>query len=220
MPWCAAVEADAAAGLRPLVVLAVAGTTNTGSVDDLPGLARVCHERGIWLHVDGAYGAFAALTESGRTALAGLELADSVTLDPHKWLYQPFECGAVLVREGYLLQEAFEIHPSYLQDTRAHHGETNFAERGSAADQDEPRPEAVDVPAATSGSTRSGRRSTGPWTLARYAEEYVDRSPVLELLSPASLGIVCLRRHPRRARRGGGPRPAQRRPRGGSRGER
>ena len=85
---------------------------------------------GVWLHVDGAYGAFAALTERGREALTGLELADSVTLDPHKWLYQPFECGAVLVRRGHLLKEAFEIHPSYLQDTTARDGAVNFADRG------------------------------------------------------------------------------------------
>jgi glutamate/tyrosine decarboxylase-like PLP-dependent enzyme len=79
----------------------------------------------VWLIVDGAYGAFAALTDRGREALAGLELAGSVTLDPHKWLYQPFECGALLVRRGHLLKDAFEIHPSYLQDTTARDGATN-----------------------------------------------------------------------------------------------
>ena len=69
----------------------------------------------MWLHVDAAYGGFAALTERGRAALRGIELADSVTLDPHKWLYQPFECGCLLVREGTLLRRAFEITPDYLQ---------------------------------------------------------------------------------------------------------
>ena len=96
----AAIDADAAAGREPLFVAAAAGSTNTGAIDPLPELAGVCRERGVWLHVDGAYGAFAALTERGREALAGIELADSVTLDPHKWLYQPFECGCAARPRG------------------------------------------------------------------------------------------------------------------------
>jgi selenocysteine lyase/cysteine desulfurase len=88
-----AIEADFAAGRRPLVVCANAGATNTGAVDPLPEVAAICAQHGVWLHVDAAYGGFAALTDRGRAALAGLELADSVTLDPHKWLYQPIECG-------------------------------------------------------------------------------------------------------------------------------
>ena len=112
----AAIDADAAAGREPLFVAAAAGSTNTGAIDPLAELAAICRERGVWLHVDGAYGAFAALTERGREALRGIELADSVTLDPHKWLYQPLECGALLVREGRLLRRAFEIVPDYLKD--------------------------------------------------------------------------------------------------------
>ena len=79
-------------------------------------LAAICRERGVWLHVDAAYGGFAVLTERGRDALAGIELADSITLDPHKWLYQPFECGCLLVRDGRALRRAFEITPDYLRD--------------------------------------------------------------------------------------------------------
>ena len=109
---------------------AAGGTTNTGAVDPLPELSEICREHGLWLHVDAAYGGFAAITERGQgCASPGLELADSVTLDPHKWLYQPFECGAVLVREGHLLEEAFEIHPDYLQDARTDR-EVNFADQG------------------------------------------------------------------------------------------
>ena len=80
------------------------------------------------LHVDGAYGGFAALTERGRRALEGIELADSVTLDPHKWLYQPIECGCVLVREGHLLRQAFTIDPDYLADRKS--DEVNFSDLG------------------------------------------------------------------------------------------
>ena len=82
----------------------------------------------MWLHVDAAYGGFAALTERGRAALAGIELADSVTLDPHKWLYQPIECGCLLVREGRLAAEAFTINPDYLADYKSE--EVNFSDLG------------------------------------------------------------------------------------------
>jgi len=125
----AAMDTDAAAGLQPLLVTAAAGSTSTGAVDHLAGLAEVCRERGAWLHVDAAYGGFAALTERGRAQLAGIELADSVTLDPHKWLYQPIECGSLLVRDGALLARAFEITPDYLADTMVQQ-EVNFADRG------------------------------------------------------------------------------------------
>src|SRR5436190_1281167 len=94
----AAIETDLRAGRTPLLVSANAGATNAGVVDPLRELADVCRSRGVWLHVDGAYGGFAVLSERGRGELRGLELADSLTLDPHKWLYQPNECGRLLVR--------------------------------------------------------------------------------------------------------------------------
>ncbi len=96
----AAVERDRADGKRPFCVIASAGTTNTGAVDPLPRLRALCDAAGMWLHVDGAYGAAAALAEEGRRMLEGLPLADSLSLDPHKWLYQPFECGCVLLSRG------------------------------------------------------------------------------------------------------------------------
>src|SRR3954466_15326769 len=104
-----AVEADGQAGLQPPILPPHAGATHTGAVAPLHALADFSHERGMWLHVDAAYGGFAALSERGRRELAGIERADSVTLDPHKWLYQPIECGSVLVREGSRLREAFTI---------------------------------------------------------------------------------------------------------------
>src|SRR5262245_50854465 len=106
----AAMDADVAAGRLPFLVNANAGTTSTGAVDDLEAISRVCRARGAWMHVDGAYGAFAILTERGRAALAGLGLADSVTLDPHKWLAMPFEVGCLMVRDGAALERAFELH--------------------------------------------------------------------------------------------------------------
>ena len=191
----AAITADLAAGRRPLVVLAVAGTTNTGAVDDLPELAQVCGRYGVWLHVDGAYGAFAALTERGREALAGLELADSVTLDPHKWLYQPFECGALLVRRGHLLKEAFEIHPSYLQDTTARDGATNYADHGLQLTRMS-RALKIWMSLQYFGVDAFAAAIDRAMDLAEHAQRVIEAAPDLELLAPATLGIVGFRRHP------------------------
>jgi len=123
------VENDVAAGLEPLCVVASAGTTNVGAVDELDDIAELCRARGMWFHVDGAYGAAAALSPRLRPLLRGMEKADSVTLDPHKWLFQPFEIGCVLVRDMSRLRNAFQIMPDYLKDVHDL-GEINFADHG------------------------------------------------------------------------------------------
>jgi aromatic-L-amino-acid decarboxylase len=113
----AAIAADRAAGLRPFCLVATAGTTNTGAVDPLPALADLAESEGLWLHVDGAYGAPAALTDRGRALMPGLERADSLAVDPHKWLFAPIEVGALLVRHPGALEAAFANDPEYLRDT-------------------------------------------------------------------------------------------------------
>src|SRR6476469_7979556 len=125
-----AMRSDKEAGLRPFCVVANAGTTNTGAVDPLADLAEVCAEENIWLHADGAYGAASIICERGRTKLAGLERVDSLSLDPHKWLFQPFECGCVLVRDAALLKAAFQLMPEYMRDVHRHTAETNLADYG------------------------------------------------------------------------------------------
>lgn len=129
------VARDRQQGRQPFCVVASAGTTNTGAVDPLDQLSAICRTNDLWLHVDGAYGAAAALTERGRAALRGLELADSIALDPHKWLFQPFEIGCVLVRDMRHLRIAFAVHPednaSYLADVgRMAEREVVFYEHG------------------------------------------------------------------------------------------
>ena len=188
----AAMDADVAAGLQPLFAAAAAGSTNTGAVDFLEGLAEVCRARGAWLHVDGAYGAFAALTERGRRRLAGIELADSVTLDPHKWLYQPIECGSLLVRDGALLHRAFEIAPDYLKDTLVDH-EVNFADRGLQLTRCS-RAIKIWLSVGTYGLGAFRQAIDGALDLAQLAERRVRESDALELVSPASLGIMTFRR--------------------------
>jgi glutamate/tyrosine decarboxylase-like PLP-dependent enzyme len=188
----AAIDADARAGRRPLFVVASGGSTNTGDVDPLDELADLCAERGVWLHVDAAYGGFAVLTERGRAALAGLERADSITLDPHKWLYQPYECGCVLVRDGRHLRRAFEITPHYLEDARAVGGEVNFCDLGLQLSRSA-RAFKVWTSVRTFGLGSFRTAIDRCLDLAELARERVRASDELELVAGA-LGVVCLRR--------------------------
>jgi len=191
----AAIEADVRAGRSPFLAVANAGTTNTGAVDPLTEVAAVCAEAGVWLHVDAAYGGFAVLTERGSELLAGIEQADSVTLDPHKWLYQPYECGCLIVREGPLLSQAFHILPDYLQDTAVGGVEVNFADRGIQLSRSARAFKIwLSLHAFGVGAFRAAiDRSLD---LALHADARVRASAELELLSPATLGVVCFRRHP------------------------
>lgn len=123
-----AIAADRRRGLVPFLLAANAGTTNTGAIDDLNQLADVCFEAGIWFHVDAAYGGFAAMVPEVRQRMAGLERADSLTLDPHKWLYCPMGIGCAFVREIEFLQAAFSTAGHYLKDLPR--DEVNFFDRG------------------------------------------------------------------------------------------
>jgi aromatic-L-amino-acid/L-tryptophan decarboxylase len=189
----AAIEADLRAGRLPLAVSANGGATNTGAVDPLPELAEVCGRHGVWFHVDAAYGGFAVLSERGRAELPGLELADSLTLDPHKWLYQPFECGCVLVRDGGLLRSAFELIPDYLADARADEAETNFGDLGLQLTRTS-RALKIWVSIQAFGLDAFRAAIERSLELAEHAAQRVVASPALELLAPRSLGVVCLRR--------------------------
>lgn len=125
----AAARQDRAAGKIPFCVVANAGTTNTGAIDPLTSLADVCADERMWLHADGAYGASALFCERGRLLLRGLERADSFTLDPHKWLFQPFDCAVLLVRDRKTLRHAFHVREDeaeYLQDARGKGEEINL----------------------------------------------------------------------------------------------
>ena len=112
----AAVEEDVRRGLKPFLVVATAVTTNTGSVDPLAAIRRLCDEQNLWMHVDGAFGASALLSGKHRKELAGIEQADSLSWDAHKWLFQTLGCGMVLVRDQKRMLESFSVHPEYLRD--------------------------------------------------------------------------------------------------------
>src|SRR5258706_3743242 len=125
-----AVERDRRAGLRPFAVIANAGTTSTGAIDPLREIAAFCRSNDVWMHVDGAYGAATAVCDRGRQLLDGLELADSLSFDPHKWLFQPIECGCVLLRDAAILKAAYRIMPEYLADVHRNVPEVNPCDYG------------------------------------------------------------------------------------------
>ncbi len=196
-----AVARDREAGRTPLCVCSSAGATNTGLVDPLEELAEVCRREGVWHHVDAAYGGFAVLTDRGREALAGLEAADSVTLDPHKWLFQPYEAGCVLVRDVEVLEDAFRVLPEYLQDTELGRAHVNFANRGVQLTRAF-RALKVWMSIRTFGVAAFRDAIDRALDLTEAAGERIRASEELELLSPPSLGVVCFRYRP--PGRGGG----------------
>jgi glutamate/tyrosine decarboxylase-like PLP-dependent enzyme len=191
----AAVREDRSAGRLPFCVVASAGTTNTGSVDPLHAIADICAEAGLWFHIDAAYGGFAALTDRGRALLDGIGRADSVTLDPHKWLFVPFECGCLLAREPARLVEAFRILPEYLRDVETDGVEVNFADYGEQLTR-YTRAFKVWLPVQYFGLGAIRSAIDTGINLAAHAEQRLREDPDFEILSPAQLGVVCFRAHP------------------------
>ncbi|MEU7481768.1 pyridoxal-dependent decarboxylase [Lentzea sp. NPDC042327] len=192
-----AVHADRAAGLRPFLVLATAGTTATGAIDPLPELAALCRAEDLWLHVDGAHGAAAALTDRGRAALRGLDEADSVVVDPHKWLFQPYEIGCVLVRDPEVLRRAFTVDryragADYLSVSRPAAAETNLSDHGV---QFTTAARALKLWLSLKGFGVAAFRAAVDHGLdqAEHVARRVTASRDLELVAGPSLGIVCLR---------------------------
>ena len=186
------------AGFTPIAICANAGTTNTGTADLLAEIADFCSAQKIWLHVDAAYGGFAVLSERGRRMLAGIERADSISLDAHKWLFQPFEAGCVLVRDVATLVRAFSVNPDYLQDTKLGVEHVNFADRGYQLTRSF-RALKVWMSIQTFGLARIRAAISRAIELADEAGRLVASTPELELLSAPSLGVLCFRYRPQGA---------------------
>ncbi|MCB0908405.1 MAG: aminotransferase class I/II-fold pyridoxal phosphate-dependent enzyme [Nocardioidaceae bacterium] len=187
-----AVAADVAAGLRPTVVVATAGSTNTGAVDELVGLADVAAEHGLWLHVDGAYGGPAALA-ADRNGIAGLDRVDSFVLDPHKWLFQPYDLGCVWVCRPGALERTFAMHPEYLVDAQAGGhgpgGETDLHNRGFELSR-RARGAKLWLTLRTYGLPALADAVQRGVELAELAERLVASDDRLEVVTPASLGVI------------------------------
>lgn len=190
-----AIAEDRARGLIPLAVVVSAGTTNTGAVDPLDDIADLCAEENVWLHADAAYGGFAALTERGSRLLAGLGRCDSVALDPHKWLFVPFECGSLLVRDPERLRAAFQVLPDYLRDVAAGQDGVNFADYGEQLTR-QSRALKVWLGVKYFGLSAIRAEIDRAIDLAAFAETLVRKEPLLEVMSEAQLGVLCFRAHP------------------------
>jgi glutamate/tyrosine decarboxylase-like PLP-dependent enzyme len=191
-----AIAEDRAAGRLPWLAVANAGTTSTGSIDPLDSLSTLCHREGIWLHVDAAYGWPAVLTPEGRAALAGIGQADSLTLDPHKWLAQTFEAGCVLVRDGPRLPAAFAMRPEYMQDVEPAADEVNFCDHGLALTR-RFRALKVWLSLQVLGLGWYRRLIEHDCLLAELGQHLLERAGVFEVLS-RRLSIVCFRYLPGR----------------------
>lgn len=190
-----AIDNDRAKGLEPFLVVASAGTTNTGSVDPVEEIAEVCERNNLWLHVDAAYAGFAALTFEGKQLLGRLDRADSLTLDPHKWLFVPFECGCLMVRDPSRLSDAFRISPEYLKDVEPGEEEVNFADRGVQLTRYS-RALKIWVSVNYFGTDVISAAIQDAMERARLLESLVAASPDFEILSPAQFGILCFRARP------------------------
>lgn len=184
---------DRAAGMRPACVIATAGTTNTGSIDDLKAVGALCRREGIWFHIDGCIGALVNIAPGHRHLVEGIETADSLALDPHKWLHAPFEAGCALVRDRKLHFTTFALHGDYLEEKPrgVAAGEYLFdygfeLSRGFKALK-------IWMSLKEQGVAKFGRLIDQNIAQGAYLTALVAQEPKLELMAPTAINIVCFR---------------------------
>ncbi len=192
-----AIDDDRKAGHKPICVIGTAGTINTGSVDDLNAIADICAREDLWFHVDGAIGAVAVLAENVKPKLMGIERADSVALDLHKWMHIPFEAGCAIVRSEKAHRNTFALTPEYLaHETRGvAAGHIWFSDYGVQLSR-QFRALKVWMSIKEHGLDRFGRMIARNVEQAHYFGGLVERDPNLELLAPIGMDIVCFRFNP------------------------
>lgn len=190
----AAISEDQAAGHQPFCIVGTAGTVNTGATDDLDGLAEICRRENMWFHVDGAFGAIAALSPKLKSQLSGMERADSLAFDLHKWMYIPYEAGCALVREEDIHRITFSLTPDYL--THADRGIAGvpiwFSDYGIQLSRGF-RALKVWMSIKEHGIKKYSRLIQQNVDQAQYLAGLVENSTELQLLAPAPLNIVCFR---------------------------
>lgn len=186
---------DKLAGLQPLCLIASAGTTNTGTVDPLNELAAIAKKENLWFHVDAAYGGAAILSESGKKYLKGIRKADSVTVDPHKWFFQPYEMGCLLVRNYKWLSKTFTEKPEYLKDIEGNDSEINFYDHGIQLTR---RFRALKfyMSIKTFGLESFRKAIDYSIKIAEKTEAHLRNSTHWEIVSPANLAILNFRFNP------------------------
>ncbi len=187
---------DRAAGLRPFLLAANAGSTNTGAVDPLGACADAAAREALWLHVDGAYGGFFQLTDRGRRAFAGIDRADSITLDPHKGMFLPYGTGCLLVRDGRRLREAHQVAAAYLQDLAPEDEIPNFADSSPELSRDF-RGLRVWLPVMLHGLDAFRAALDEKLDLTRLLYEALAATPGFELPWEPQMTVVAFRYRPR-----------------------
>lgn len=190
-----AIAKDRLEGLQPFCLIATAGTTNTGTVDPLSDLAKICKNEEIWFHIDGAYGGFAILSEDGKKIMNGIGKADSLTVDPHKWFFQPYEIGCLLIKNHKWLKGTFTEKPEYLRDIEGNTSEINFYDHGIELTR---RFRALKfyMSVKTFGMTEFKKAISYNIKLAEAAENFLRTSANWEIISPATLAVINFRYNP------------------------
>jgi glutamate/tyrosine decarboxylase-like PLP-dependent enzyme len=191
------ISADREAGYLPICIIGSAGTINTGAIDDLNALADLCQREDLWFHVDGAIGAVAVLAENVKPRLSGIERADSIALDLHKWMHVPFEAGCILVRHGDAHRRTFSLTPDYLahESRGLAAGHIWFSDYGLQLSR-QFRALKVWMSIKEHGLDRFGRMIARNVEQAHYFGHLVENEPSMELLAPIGLDIVCFRFNP------------------------
>jgi glutamate/tyrosine decarboxylase-like PLP-dependent enzyme len=191
------IKKDRESGSLPICVVGVAGTTNTGAIDDLQGLADICGEEQLWFHVDGAFGAWAAIAPMSKSLVDGLERADSLAFDLHKWMYLSYPIGCLLVKRADDHRQAFSVTPTYLAHGEGGRGLTGIdvpwlsdygfeLSRGFAALK-------AWMTIKEHGTDKYGRIIQQNIDQAHYLAQLVEAASELELALPVSLNVVCFR---------------------------
>lgn len=190
-----AIAKDRLKGLQPFCIIASAGTTNTGSVDSLNKIAKISKAENLWFHVDGAYGGGAILGKRGEKLLKGIEKADSLTVDPHKWFFQPYEMGCLLVKDHKWLSKTFSEKPEYLRDVEGNESEINFYDHGIQLTR---RFRALKfyMSIKTFGLDAYKKAVQYSIELTEELEESLRISPKWEVVSPATLAVINFRHNP------------------------
>jgi glutamate/tyrosine decarboxylase-like PLP-dependent enzyme len=187
------IATDRASGAHPFCVIGTAGTVNSGAIDDLTALAEICREEDLWFHVDGAFGAMAILSDEFESALSGIENADSLAFDFHKWLHVQYDAGCVLIRNREAHLNTFNTSTAYLQQGEAASaGAPWFCELGPELSRGFRALHAW-FAIKEHGLEKFGRNVTRNCHQARYLRDLVDTHANLELVAPVSLNIVCFR---------------------------
>jgi len=190
-----AIAKDRLEGLQPFCFIASAGTTNTGSVDPLCNIADICEEENMWFHIDGAYGGAAILSEKGKKALKGIERADSLTVDPHKWFFQPYEIGCLLIKKSEWLSATFSEKPVYLRDIEGNESEINFYDYGIQLTR---RFRALKfyMSIKTYGLNTFKEAVSYSIDLAERTEKMLRKSKKWQIVSSATLAVINFRYNP------------------------